>query len=127
MADNSVNKVKDVSATCSRTKKMDRLHYMQTLSGKRLPYLSQMAASITKSISGFSCEDLHLYSVAVNEDFCQMLRTILPKYEILKTKYFTDKAIPAFNDEVRGRMGYALKSAVIFVLSCDGYGLQSPI
>lgn len=58
-----------------------------------LPFSSPRAASITKSIAGFICEDLRPYSVVENEGFRQLVQTLEPRYEKPSRKYFTEKAI----------------------------------
>ena len=54
-----------------------------------------------------------------------MLQTLEPRYEIPGKKYFTNKSIPAVNDETRGKVEDALQSAERIVLTCDGWTSQA--
>ncbi len=74
---------------------------LDTLSLVKLPSHSEHARKITQSIVYFMVKDLCPFSVVENAGFCNMLKTLEPRYVIPSRHFFADNAVPKLYQGVK--------------------------
>ncbi|XP_061758149.1 E3 SUMO-protein ligase ZBED1-like [Nerophis ophidion] len=85
----------------------------------KLPFSSERAKKITRSIACFIAKDLRPYSAVEREGFRFMIKTIEPRYDIPSRSVFTNNIVPSLYRETKLNVGKAVTIASRVALTCD--------
>ncbi|CAI5660053.1 unnamed protein product, partial [Oreochromis niloticus] len=87
----------------------------------KLPATSTRATKITQSVLVFICKDMRPLSVVENKGFCNMIKTLEPRYTVPSRQHITDIALPKLYQEVKATVLDSLSSAETVPLTCDAW------
>lgn len=87
----------------------------------KLPRSSERAKRISTSIATFIAKDLRPYAVVNNQGFRALMRTLEPRYQLPKRKYFARKAVPELYNVTKMKVLESLKKACRIALTCDAW------
>ncbi|XP_070403831.1 E3 SUMO-protein ligase ZBED1-like [Nothobranchius furzeri] len=91
------------------------------VNNSKLPATSTHAVKITKSVLVFICKDMRPLSVVENKGFCNMIKTLEPRYAVPSRQHITDIALPNVYNEAKATVLDSLGSAEMVALMCDAW------
>lgn len=88
---------------------------------QRLGQNSARAKNITAAIAKFICKDMRPYSVVENPGFCEMIKTLEPRYQIPSRPHFSEKVVPALYESIKNDVKLSLSQAERVAITTDGW------
>ncbi|XP_055068182.2 E3 SUMO-protein ligase ZBED1-like [Misgurnus anguillicaudatus] len=86
-----------------------------------LPFNSEKAKRINRSVASFIAKDLRPYSVVENIGFRHPIKTLEPRYKLPSRSHFAETVIPELYNEAKVQVMSSMSQAIRVAITCDSW------